>query len=488
MARLPAFSSCGRWPYPSLVGLLLLLPWLGITQPTAVVVRDISLSGADKTRDWVILRELTFTEGDTLLSDKLNSELARSEQNIYNLGLFTDVTLTPRQDSGQLWLHIQVQERWYLLGTPALDLEERNAYDRLGAVQRLDLHRLSYGLSINWRNLTGRNETLNVLGQVGFSQRLRVDWLQPRVWPHRNLDLYASLVYTREGEIIAGIETGQVQWRSLEDRPMRRRFRASVGLSRRLDPYRQLYAELGYRHERYADSLQRLRLRGEPLGFVPDGGVEVVYPQLTWGYVVDRRDVRAFPLRGYKLHLFGLAAGPAHRGGAEFVHLGATWAHHLRLGTRWYWAYGLQQINILGQQVPWFARTFVGISETPFRGVSTELRGYEPYALAATWLSLAKTEFKFALLPRRIVHLSWLPSRRFQDLPVGVYLSTFVEGAYVRDQSFQAQDPFLLEQPLLGYGLGLNLIGFYDMLVRVEYSRNHLGRGGVYLHGTVPIK
>jgi hypothetical protein len=30
--------------------------------------------------------------------------------------------------------------------------------------------------------------------------------------------------------------------------------------------------------------------------------------------------------------------------------------------------------------------------------------------------------------------------------------------------------------------------GFYDNLLRVEYSRNHLNQGGIYIHGTVSIK
>ena len=465
-----------------------LIFWASTLPAQDLVVQDIQIWGAERTRAWVILRELTLAEGDTLAAADLPGRLARSEQNLYNLGLFNDVKLEVNQTGTLLWILVVLRERWYLFGAPTLDLEERNAYDLLGALQARDLRRLVYGLSLDWRNLTGRNETLSFFGQLGFSQRLRLDWQQPAAWRRHNLDLYLGLAISREGEIIAGVDQGAVQWRSLEDEPMRRRYRGYVGLGKRLDPYRQAYAEVGYRHERYADSLLRLALRGESLGFVPDGGAVVAYPSLAAGYVADHRDLRSFPLRGHKLHLFARAALPGGSGGVTFVQGGGSWAHHLPLGGRWYAAYGVQQITTLGRQVPWFARTFVGISESPFRGVSTELRGYEPYALAATWLSLAKAEVKYALLHRRILHLDWIPYRRFQDLPVGLYLSAFGEMAYARDDSYAAQDPFLLDQLLRGYGVGLNLIGFYDMLLRIEYSRNHLGGQGVYFHGTVPIK
>ena len=47
---------------------------------------------------------------------------------------------------------------------------------------------------------------------------------------------------------------------------------------------------------------------------------------------------------------------------------------------------------------------------------------------------------------------------------------------------------YLKNQLLTGYGIGLNIIGFYDNLLRLEYSRNHLNQGGVYIHASVPIK
>ncbi len=123
-----------------------------------------------------------------------------------------------------------------------------------------------------------------------------------------------------------------------------------------------------------------------------------------------------------------------------------------------------------------------------FGGTSTELRGYEPYSIGGTYVGMNKVELKYAIIPRQMVHLAWLPLRRFQDLPIGLYLTGFCDTGYVRDGSFSFQDRYMNDRWLVGYGLGLNVIGFYDMLVRIEYSRNHLGQGGIYLNGTVPIK
>ncbi|MCB0840459.1 MAG: hypothetical protein KDD99_27525, partial [Bacteroidetes bacterium] len=119
---------------------------------------------------------------------------------------------------------------------------------------------------------------------------------------------------------------------------------------------------------------------------------------------------------------------------------------------------------------------------------STELRGYEKYALSGTFVNMNKAEIKFAIIPRQIVHLDYIPSPKFQDTPIGLYLSGFIDTGYILDRSFNNHDQFLRNTFLTGYGLGLHIIGFYDVLLRMEYSRNHLNQGGIYFHATVPIK
>ncbi|MEL7529875.1 MAG: BamA/TamA family outer membrane protein [Bacteroidota bacterium] len=460
-----------------------------LTVGDSLRVSNITLLGAMKTRPWVIMRELTFERFKTYDGGDLKQELERSQRNLYNLGLFNEVILTPQISNQQVTVVILVKERWYLFGSPTLQLDERNNYDLFEAIRRLDFRRAVFGLDLSWRNVTGQNENLVFAARIGFKQRFSINYTLPAAFRKQNIDLNVGFGFGSNDEILIGTDSGRVVWQRLETQLIQRNIGGVIGLKKRFDPYRFLSLSLKYQHLAFSDSLYDFRINDETVRFATQNSGQEYYPTLSLAWYVDRRDLRSFPLSGYKYQLLAAYSGPEGPiGTTSFAKLGATWAHHIPFGERWNFAYGTHHILTIGDSIPWFDKSVVGIGRSDFSGTSTELRGYEPFAVLGTYVNLNKAELKFAIVPRRIVHLPFLPLRRFQDTPFGLYLSSFAETGYVYDKSFNHQDTFLTNRWLLGYGLGLNVIGFYDMLLRVEYSRNHLGMGGIYLNGTVPIK
>jgi hypothetical protein len=167
-------------------------------------------------------------------------------------------------------------------------------------------------------------------------------------------------------------------------------------------------------------------------------------------------------------------------GTSFFGKAGVGFSHHIPVSKRWNFAYGHQSFFLLGKKVPYYDKFFIGFGSF--------LRGFEPYVVDGSYVGLTKAEWKFAIIPRKFIHLKWLPMARFRDLPMGLYISAFSDAGYVRDWTFNNLDPFLKNRLLLGYGAGLNLFTMYDTLLRVEYSRNNLGGWGVYLSSLVSIQ
>ncbi|MEL6673771.1 MAG: BamA/TamA family outer membrane protein [Bacteroidota bacterium] len=455
---------------------------------SARVLQQIIILGADKTKDWVILRELTFAKGKAYTLKNLEAEIPQSEQNIYNLKLFNEAAIEIQVTNVGLAAIIRVKERWYLIGYPTLRLEERNTYDLVNALLDLNFRRITYGLNAQWRNITGRNETLTFSGKLGFSQSLVVDYHRPGVWGSRSLDFTIGGSIRREKEIILGTERGVVQWRRIDLQPFQRSQEAYVVLNKRWRLYHNFTVRLGYKRFVFADSLRTFFLNGEVAQPIPLSSLEGRLPSLTAAYAYDTRDLRAFPLRGIKAQAFGRLVGPKGLGSTQFAKLGGTWAHHLPLGDKWNFAYGTHHIFSWGDSLPFSEKNFHGRSNGEFNGISTNIRGYEPYMIDGTYINMNKAELKYALVPRQLVELPDMPLAQFRTVPFGCYLSLFVDTGYIIDQNFNNQDQFLKDQWLLGYGAGVNLIGVYDLLLRVEYTRNHLGQGGLYIHTTVPIK
>lgn len=450
-------------------------------------VDTIRVEGNRVTEPWVVLRELTFEPGDTLANEKLTEVLERNRLNIANLNIFSQVNLIPEVIEGRLSLKIQVKERFRLGGSVLLTLEERNSYDMLVALQSRDFSRLVYGEQFTWRNITGKGEELQWDILWGFSRRVHAEFRKPLVGRNPAVDLQIGVRYDWQPEIIVGTSEGRVHWEGLHERPLQQRYGGYVSLQNRQGIYHQFEVQLGYDSYQLDDSLYTLDLEGRPISYLTNNSGREHLNWVMLRMAVDKRDWNSYPLRGYKGQIMGrMVGGPLST--TRFVKLGGSWAHHIPMGSRFYFAYGFTSILTLGDSLPFFEKSQIGIRRPEFPGISNGVRGYQPYVIDGTWLSLGKTELKYAVIPYRMVSMDWLGIPQVGSQALALYLTAFADVGYVRDDSFSNYDQWLKNQALYGYGVGVNLIVMYDLLWRVEYARNHLGQGGIYFHGTLPIK
>lgn len=470
-----------RWIFISIFFFQLCLSYSHSQAVEVLHVRQIAILGNDHTKPQVIMREMTLAEGDTLSPKRLDAAIEKSRQNIFNLALFNEVDIQPEIVSNQLYLIVTLKERWYIFPIPNIDLEERNTYDIL---KNQNLNRLVYGLNLQWKNVTGRNEELNFYGQLGFSQRFYIDFERPAIIPSQFIDLIVKARYIREPEIIFGTHEGRAQWGETTTQPLRKTNSLSIGLRKRFgDVRKSLLFEMGYYHFQFSDSLSHFNP-----SFIPTDDIKIEYPSWVVTFANDQRDYKSFPLAGYKYQILFRQVGIGNWGGTSFTKMGFTWAHHLPLDKRWNFAYGTHVMFTHGRQIPFFEKNFIGYRTGEFRGISYDVRGYDRYTIDGSFLNMTKFELKYALFPLQQMTIKQIPFQKFRTFPLGCYLTAFSDFGYVKDNSFNNADQFLKNQLLAGYGVGLNIIGFYDNLLRIELTRNHLNQTGIYLHGLVSIK
>lgn len=446
-------------------------------------VTHISIDGNNKTRPKVILRELAFQVGDTILRESLQKTIERSEQNVYNLRLFNLVKIQTEILGEDLYCFITVKERFYIFPFPQIKPEERNAYDFVDAVRSGDFHRFSYGLRLRWRNITGRNEWLDFYGQLGFTNRLRIGLVVPGILGKPYLDMFFNVRYIEENEFIYGTENGQVLYLEREEGQDQRTYFASFGLRKRFSIYESLTMSLSYEHVKLSSGIYDFNER-----FITRDNGEEYYPRVLLSYVNDHRDYLRFPSTGYKAQVMFAYTGFPNFSTSQYAKMGVSWVQHLPLSRRWNFSYGIQEIASIGRRIPFYAKNFLGIRRSEFPNVNADIRGYEPYAVDGSFIHLIKTELKFALIPRRTIHIKQIPLKKFQDMPFGVFLTGFSDSGYVIDNTFSNSDNYLKNKLLVGYGVGLNLLIFYDFLFRIEVSRNHLGETGLFFSGGIPIR
>ena len=100
------------------------------------------------------------------------------------------------------------------------------------------------------------------------------------------------------------------------------------------------------------------------------------------------------------------------------------------------------------------------------------------------WLS--KTALKYALIEKTNFEIPYVRMRQFKKAHYSLYYGIFSDMGYVVDKQTD-QDNYLSNLLLIGNGVSLDYVTYYDKLLRIEFSVNHLGEKGVFLHFSSPF-
>ena len=128
---------------------------------------------------------------------------------------------------------------------------------------------------------------------------------------------------------------------------------------------------------------------------------------------------------------------------------------------------------------PYFIQKGLGYS-------GNNIRAYEYYVIDGQNYGLLKTNVKFELFPEKVKKFGFVPSQNFNTLHFAVYLNLFADLAYVQDDIFYKNNT-LSNELLFGTGIGLDLVTYYDIVWRLEYSINKMHESGFFVHFMAPL-
>jgi len=114
------------------------------------------------------------------------------------------------------------------------------------------------------------------------------------------------------------------------------------------------------------------------------------------------------------------------------------------------------------------------------------VRSYEYYVVSGQSFALLKTNLKFELVPTKVKKFNFIPAKKFNKLYYSIYLNLLGDAAYVFDKHAMP-DNKLSNTALMGTGLGLDFVTYYDKVFRFEYSINKMGECGFFIHFVSPI-
>jgi len=444
-----------------------------------IIVRSIKFSGNKTTRDHIITRELVFTEGDTLATREFNDLLEKSRENLLNTSLFNFVATDLHTSAGEYMMTdvtFNFTERWYIWPWPVIEFADRNF--NTWWTENRDLSRMSYGVELRWGNFRGRKEQLNLTARFGYSELYGFDYTIPYLNRKETLGLGIGAAYGRSHEAPVMNEDDKLVYYDGEDEYVQKNVSSFISLIYRKEIYNTHTFRLEYNYWDFADTLNQINPE-----FTPGGVNKLQYFSLVYQFKSDHRDSKPYPLNG---HYFDVAAakrgfGLLENGGMDIFYIVTTFRQYFKLAEKWYLSSGLNARFSNESSQPFYINRAIGWG----RDI---VRGYEYYVVNGHNFGIMKNNIKFALVPKREFNVNFIQSEKFSKVHYAFYLNAFFDLGYA-DQiypimSFNNQ----LENTLLiGYGVGLDFVTYYDLVIRMEYSFNRMNEHGFFLHFRAPI-
>ncbi|MGC8864358.1 MAG: POTRA domain-containing protein [Bacteroidales bacterium] len=431
------------------------------------ILNQIRIEGIKITREQIVRREITVHEGDTLPSEKMPQITREIRSNLLNASIFNFVevrfdTIAPTQ----LCLNIKVVERWYVWPYPIFEIADRN----FNAWWRAkNFSRINYGINLIWFNFRGRRETLSLFTRLGYDHKISLAWNIPYLNQNRKMGLGIGISTGGTHEVAIFTDSlNNVRFFKDENKYLKTEQQAWIWLTYR--PAIHTTHTLGLTWNCYHAQDTLLKINPQY------GSLRVSYPSVFYQIKIDYRDYKHYPLEGWYVDFSAEKWGlPAWGENApQNLKTETNLRYYMRIARHWYGAAGWYGSLQSGSRPPYPLLSGLGYGRY-------FVRGYEYYVIEGNRLTTFRLNLKYALVPQKTTRLPYIKTEKFAKVHYAFYLNAFTDAGYAR--AWHESVPTHFNNRLLySAGLGLDFVTYYDKVLRVEYTVNHQGETGIYLH------
>ncbi len=394
------------------------------------IVDSISLSGNETTEDFIILRELNFSIGDTLTQ----SNIIYNRERVYSLGIFNHVYFVPTIVDTRRILTIVVEEGWYIYPIPLIEAKEN------------DLNKLSYGMFLRIKNFRGRNEDLTAAFALGYDPTFYLSYYNPNIIGKENLFIRSTINYS---DITNKSPSAEELYGSSFSQTL---IGARLIIGKRFGLFNRLYINSGYSYIETPFYITGINASADRIDNLVDLGI---------GFEHDTRDLAQFPRNGIYSSLSYSMKGL----GFDDISYSVAWIDFREYRKIFDGLVGKWRIAsrfTFGENVPYYDYSILGTDE--------KIRGHYFEKYEGRDYYLASTEFYYPIIEELNIDLTFIPIIPDQLLSyrIGFYTQIFAETglAKYKDESFA------INKFYSGYGLGLTFLLLPYQVFRVEVAFN----------------
>ncbi len=438
-------------------------------------ISKLTFSGNKTTKEQVILREIRFSEGDSVCKDALPKLILESKQNLEKLPLFNFVNIkTDTLSDNSLHIHIEVVERWYFIPLFNVTYADRNLNAWL---KEKDWTRIKLSAGFEKYNFRGHNENIGAYGVYGYDKQISLFYKNIYFDDARKNGASLFFKIYKRNETPYIIENDKYTQLKLQGDFVMNAHEISGEYFHRVQPGEQHTLGLAYNFRTVSDTILTLNPN-----YYTSPNLKSEYVYLRYIFDKDVRDSRTFPMSGYRFRFFAQHTGLVFfpKSNISFLLIRPQVSNYHRFGKKFSLGNQLVLKKSFGGEQPFYLKDALG---TEFN-----IRGYEYYVVYGEDFALCNNNLNFELLPKTVFTIPYIPFEKFSKVHLTIYLGAFVDIAYVKNSDITFnQTNTLTNIALYSGGFSLNFLSYYDKLLRFDFSVNHLGEKHFFFHISAPF-
>jgi hypothetical protein len=249
---------------------------------------------------------------------------------------------------------------------------------------------------------------------------------------------------------------------------------SSLSWTHRYSFYNRHFLTFGFHRATINDTVAQLN----PSYFL-DGRTLQRFFTISYLFTRDLRDYVAYPLMVNFLSVRAEKNGIGIYNDLNRFSLRASYAQYIKLKKEFYLSSRITGVASFPKEQAYNNTEAIGYRPD-------EIRGYELYVVEGQNYLIHKITLKKRLFAKEY-HIKSVPVSQFQTVPLAVYLKTFFDSGYVNNKFTDPENTALSNRYLFGGGMGLDIVTYYDLVLRLEYSINDRGDSGFFVNVSADI-
>lgn len=431
-------------------------------QNTYVIIRNIDISGNDKTAENVVLRELDFKIGDTISFTSLSERMYINNARLESKKIFNKSNINIKNwnnDTNYVDVHITLQENWFIYPYPILELADRN-FNVWRTEYNYSFNRLNYGIGLKHINFTGMDDRLVIKMHGGYSSKVDVSYEYPYLL--KSWGLSSNFSYTNNKEFGYISKDNILKfYKDENEHTLLRQLKTSIAIHNRSSSTIFQRMSVGYINAKLDDVFD---ITLNPNYFAPNKKKLSLF-FLEYLLKVDKTTYPLYPVNGIRGEFSIKHEG--FRSDAQITSSVLVLETYSPIIKNVFLSNSLRfKYNFQSKPIPYYLYKGIGYEKNT-------IMGYQLYVMEAKDFVIVNNAITYQFLDKDFTLMQWVP-RQFKTFNVKAFLSAKFDVGYANDPYFGYLNP-LSNTLQYGYGLGLDVVPFNISTFSAILGFNKLG-------------